>query len=104
MLNKQQFIKYVINLKALNEKKDTLEEVGLDPYNFYEGVYELVDLVIESNFDELGTDTFYGWLYGGKDTVKDGEDTFVIENINDLWNFLSKHFNHEPTPEIPRIY
>ena len=104
MLNKKQFIRYVNNLKALNEKKDTLEEIGLDPYNFYEGVYELVDLVIESNFDELGTDTFYGWLYDEQDTVKDGEDTFVIENINDLWNFLSKHFNHEPTQEIPRIY
>lgn len=104
MLNKTQFIKYVNNLKALNEKKDTLEEVGLDPYNFYEGVYELVDLVIESNFDEQGTDAFYGWLYEGKDTVKDGEDTFVIKDINDLWNFLSKHFNHEATPEIPRIY
>lgn len=104
MLNKTQFIKYVANLQALNEKKDTLEEIGLDPFNFYENVYELVDLVIESNFDEVGIDTFYGWLYDNQDRVKDGNDTYVLENADDVWNFLSKHFNYEAAPEIPRIY
>ena len=104
MLNKQQFVKYVSNLKELNEKRETLEEIGLDPYNFYENVYELVDLVIDSNFDEKGVDTFFGWLYDGQTEVEEGNDIFVITDIDNLWNFLTKHFNYEPTQEIPCIY
>ena len=104
MLNQTQFCNYVFNLQALNEKREVLEEIGLDPCNFYENVYELVDLVIESNFDEKGIDTFYGWLFENQSEVKEGDDIFVISNIDQLWNFLKKHFNYEPTEEIPSIY
>jgi len=104
MLSKQQFFKYVEELTELHRKRDLLEELGVDACDFFDNFYYLSDLVINSNFDVIGCDTFFAWLYEDKRTAKDSTGTYVLEDLESLWNFLTKHFNYEPAEEISNIY
>ena len=103
MINREMFSTYIQAMKDLRTKAETLEEVGLDATNFYDDVYVITDMVITSNFDEIGTDAFFGWFYEMQKTVKDKDATYVIETEDDIWNFLVKHYNYEPVKEISSI-
>lgn len=104
MLNKQQFFQYVEKLRDLNAKRDNLEELGIDVGEFFDELYYLSDLAIESNFDTIGRDAFFAWFYEESDTAKDSSGIYLLENIDEMWNFLTKHYNYEPTEEIPNFY
>lgn len=105
MLSKDQFDSY---LRLVNKIKDTryeLEQLGVELDDaIYDDFYYIMDMVIDSNFDEVGRDTFFGYLYEDLKEIEEDGVFYSLDNKDDLWNFMVKHYNHEPTEEVPYIY
>lgn len=104
MLSKVQFDNY---LKLVNKIKDTryeLEQLGVELNTIYDDFYYIMDMVIDSNFDAVGRDTFFGYLYEDLKEIEEDGVFYSLDNKDDLWNFMVKHYNHEPTEEVPHIY
>lgn len=104
MLSKVQFDNY---LRLVNKIKDTryeLEQLGVELNTIYDDFYYIMDMVIDSNFDEVGRDTFFSYLYEDLKEIEEDGVFYSLNNKDDLWNFMVKHYNHEPTEEVPYIY
>lgn len=104
MLNKVQFDNYVKLSNKLFENHHKLDELGINFDLIYDDFYYIMDLVIDSNFDEIGRNTYFLYRYENLREVKDVDGTtYSFNNLDDLWNFLVKHYNYEPTEEVSNI-
>lgn len=87
MISKNQFEQYVSLLNEIIETREKLEnEYNLYLDGIYDNIYLIMDMVINSNFDEFGRDLFFDTIYGADDP-----------NFEDLWEVLKEHYNYEPT-------
>ena len=109
MITKEKFIKFIHEYQSFINEMEEISKVisgskyGLNLYDcaWYNSVGKMCDIFVESNFNEVGCDLIYWWLYedvdhiitqdvnpdlfNGKTTVK-----YDVNNIEDLWNYLIK--------------
>ena len=87
MISKNQFKQYVLLLNRIVETRQKLEnEYNLCLDGIYDDIYLIMDMVIDSNFDEFGRELFFDTFYEADDP-----------NFEELWKVLKEHYNYEPT-------
>lgn len=109
MITKEEFIKFIHEYQSFINGMEKISKVisgskyGLNLYDcvWYDSVGKMCDIFVESNFNEVGCDLIYWWLYedvdhiitqdvnpdlfNGKTTVE-----YDVNDIGDLWNYLIK--------------
>lgn len=86
MISKNQFEQYVSLFSRIIETRQKLEnEYNLYLDGIYDDIYLIIDMVIDSNFDEFGRELFFDTFYEADDP-----------NFEELWEVLKEHYNYEP--------
>ena len=96
MITKQQFIE-VINCVRESENFCTeLSQYGVDVWSTpsVRFVYQLSDIIINTNFTEEGIDIINSWLYEAdpdEPVVYIGDETQVIYTADELWETVKPY-------------
>lgn len=94
MVTKEQFLQFLTHHKGFLAQVDKIEEVfgkGFGDTPLCEEAYWLMDLFMESNFDEVGRDAYYEWLYEERSEQEIDGVTYEFNGADDMWNFLENH-------------
>ena len=78
----KEFSKIIDRLKEYDSSVQKAHKVGIDVYDFADGLHQIIDILIKEVYGEEGADWF-GWFcydseYGEKDWNKGNLDTYEI--------------------------
>jgi len=88
--NKDKFLEIIKTFKNIKNKENQLYKLGINIDEFSEDYLSIIDIFIDKSLNDIQTDLFYDYIYGGWNKViyeEDGTD-LLLDTDEKLYDYL----------------